>query len=261
MLILYCSNYLVYSMKYIFYLIFLLLLGPFLSNAQTKQVQYGQQSWLDYLNQNRYSKNWGSWLDLQLKLTDNYYKSVYATESTLGATYYTKNNLKIVGALTYVDQIHSGTNNYHLAEYRPWQMVQLNTDLPRLKTLQWLRLEERFKQTTLNDAPSNNYDFTYRFRYYFLSNIPLTKHHYKKGSLSFVASEEIYLNFGKNIVYNTFDQNRLSAGFYYYINNDNIFQFGYTNEYQMLNQKNKINNLDVIRLSIFNNIDFRKSHH
>jgi hypothetical protein len=248
-------------MRYTFYLILLLLLGPFQLNAQTRQVQYGQQSWLDYLNQNRYSKQWGSWIDLQLKLTDNYYKSELATETALGATYYTKNNLKLVGALTYVDLIHEGSNNYHLAEYRPWQMVQLNTNLAHLKTLQWLRLEERFKETAINNVPSHHYDFNYRLRYQFLSNIPLTSHPYQKGSLSFVVSEEVYLNFGKNIVYNTFDQNRFSAGFYYYLNSENIFQFGYTNVYQILNQKDKFNNVDVVRLSIFNNIDFRKSHH
>lgn len=245
-------------MRISFYFILPFLLGPLFLNAQARQVQYGQQSWLDYLNQNRYSKKWGSWIDLQLKLTDNYYKSELATETAIGATYYTKNNLKLVGAITYVDLIHEGSNNYHLAEYRPWQMVQLNSNLSHLKTIQWLRLEERFKETAINNVPSSHYDFNYRLRYQFLANIPIMKHAYQKGSLSFVASNELYLNFGKDIVYNTFDQNRLSAGFYYYLNKDNIFQFGYTNVYQMFNQKNKFGNLDVIRLSIFNNIDFRK---
>ena len=87
-------------MRYIFYLFFLVFLGPIYSIAQTRQVQYGQQSWLDYLNQTRFSKKWGSWLDLQLKLTDNYYKSELATETAAGVSYYTKNNLKLVGALT-----------------------------------------------------------------------------------------------------------------------------------------------------------------
>ncbi len=242
------------SIKY--YILSLFLLCSIFLNAQTRQVQYGQQTWLDYLNQNRYSKQWGSWIDLQLKLTDHYFNAVLASESTLGATYYTKNNLKIVGALTYVDQIHAGSNEYHLAEYRPWQMVQLNTESPHSKFLQWLRLEERFKQTTSNDAPTSNYDFTYRLRYYFLSQIPLTQHHYQKGSFSLVLSDEIYINYGKSIVYNTFDQNRISAGFYYYLNKDNIFQFGYTNVYQQLSAKNKFSNLDVLRVSIFNNINF-----
>ncbi|MCX6202702.1 MAG: DUF2490 domain-containing protein [Bacteroidetes bacterium] len=247
-------------MRNTFYLL-LLLCGSLYSKAQTRQVQYGQQSWLDYLNQNRYSNHWGSWIDLQLKLTDNYFKSELATETALGASYYTKKNLKLMGALTYVDQIHQGTNNFHLIEYRPWQMVQFNTETHHTKTLQWIRLEERYRQTAINDAPSTDYDMNFRLRYYYLSNMPLTKHHFQKGSLSFVVSEEVYFNFGKNIVYNTFDQNRFSAGFYYYINNDNIFQFGYTNVFQQLNQKNKFTNLDVIRLSIFNNIDFRKSKH
>jgi len=41
------------------------------------------------------------------------------------------------------------------------------------------------------------------------------------------------------------------------MNKDNIFQFGYTNVYQQLSAKNKFSNLDVIRISIFNNFDFR----
>ena len=80
------------SIKY--YILSLFILCSIFSNAQTRQVQYGQQTWLDYLNQNRYSKRWGSWIDLQLKLTDNYFNSVLATESTLGATYYTKKKLE-----------------------------------------------------------------------------------------------------------------------------------------------------------------------
>ena len=242
------------SIKY--YILSLFILCSIFSNAQTRQVQYGQQSWLDYLNQNRYNKRWGSWIDLQLKLTDNYFNTTLATETTLGATYYTKKKIRIIGSLTYVDQINKGNNTYHIAEYRPWQMIQLNTQSRHSKFLQWLRLEERFKQTVSNNAPTSHFDFTYRLRYQFLSQIPLTTHPYQKGSLSLVLSDEIYINYGKSIVYNTFDQNRISAGFFYYLNKDNIFQFGYTNVYQHLNAKNKYSNLDVLRVSIFNNINF-----
>ena len=242
------------SIKY--YILSLFILCSIFSNAQTRQVQYGQQTWLDYLNQNRYSKRWGSWIDLQLKLTDNYFNTTLATETTLGATYYTKKKIRIIGSLTYVDQINKGNNTYHIAEYRPWQMIQLNTQSRHSKFLQWIRLEERFKQTVSNNAPTANYDLTYRLRYQFLSQIPLTTHPYQKGSLSLVLSDEIYINYGKSIVYNTFDQNRISAGFFYYLNKDNIFQFGYTNVYQHLNAKNKYSNLDVLRVSIFNNINF-----
>jgi hypothetical protein len=223
--------------------------------AQTTRMQ---ESWLDYLNQNRYTDKWGSWIDVQSKLKDHYINAINANEFTLGASYFPNKNFKYTGAVTYVDQFPSTGKNYHLAEYRPWQQIQYTFQKPTSQWLQWLRLEERFKQTAINNLSSDNYDFTYRLRYFLLAQFPLTQHKYEKGSLSFVTSEELYVNFGKNIVYNTFDQNRFFLGFYYYLNKDNILQLGYTNLYQMYNAKNKFLQSDVLRISVFNNIDFRK---
>ncbi len=242
-------------MRQFFYLLLFVLAISIKGSAQTTHTQ---ESWWDYLNQNRYTDHWGSWIDLQSKLKDNYVNQINANEYTLGASYFQNEHFKYTGALTYVDNFPSTGKNYHLAEYRPWQMIQLNTKTKKSKWLQWLRLEERFKQTAINNTASDNYDFTYRLRYYILAQFPLSKHMYKKGSVSFVTSEELYLNFGKNIVYNTFDQNRLFAGFYYYMNDANILQLGYTNMYQKYNAPNKYLNGDVLRVSIFNTIDFRK---
>ena len=239
----------------------LLLLSTFVlcSLGTSAQTSYTQETWLDYLNQNRYSDKWGSWIDVQSKLKDHYVNAINANEYTLGASYFQNANFKYTGAITYVDNYPSAGKNFHLAEYRPWQMIQLNTSTTNSKWLQWLRLEERFKETAINNAASGNFDFNYRLRYYVLAQFPLTKHKYEKGSFSFVTSEELYLNFGKNIVYNTFDQNRFFLGFYYFINRENILQLGYTNMYQKYNAPNKYLNSDVLRVSIFNTIDFRKN--
>jgi len=221
------------------------------------QTSYTQESWWDYLNQNRYSDKWGSWIDVQSKLKDHYVNSINANEFTLGASYFQNKHFKYTGAITYVDNFPNSSHSFHVAEYRPWQMIQLNTSTSKSKWLQWLRLEERFKETTINFNERGNFDFNYRLRYYLLAQFPLTKYKYEKGSVSFVTSEELYLNFGKNIIYNTFDQNRFFLGFYYYMNKDNILQLGYTNMYQKYNAPNKYLNADVLRVSVFNNIDFR----
>lgn len=222
------------------------------------QTSHAQESWWDYLNQNRYSDKWGSWIDIQSKLRDHFANAHNADEFTLGASYYPNSHYKYTASLTYVDQFPTASKPYHLAEYRPWQQIQLNTSTKKSKWLQWIRVEERFKQSALNNAATGNYDFNLRVRYYVLAQYPLSKHKYEKGSISFVTSEELYLNFGKNIVYNTFDQNRFFLGFYYYLNKDNIFQLGYTNLFQKYNAPNKYLNSDVLRVSLFNNIDFRK---
>ena len=243
-------------MRKISYSILFLLALTLRVNAQTSHIQ---ESWWNYLNQNRYTEHWGSWIDIQSKFKDQFVNRINADEYTLGASYFQNDHFKYTGAMTLVDQFPGAGKTYHLAEYRPWQMIQYNTKTKRAKWLQWLRLEERFKQTPFNNSASDHYDFTYRLRYYALAQFPLSSHMYKKGSFSFVTSEELYLNFGKNIVYNTFDQNRFFAGLYYYLNDANILQLGYTNMFQKFNDApNKYLNSDVLRVSVFNTIDFRK---
>ncbi len=242
-------------MRKYYYLLILILTFSLKGISQTTHTE---ESWWDYLNQNRYNDHWGSWIDVQSKLRDHYVNAINANEYTLGASYFQNEHFKYTGAVTLVDGFPALNKPYHLEEYRPWQMIQLNTKTSRSKWLQWLRVEERFKQTAINNTASDKYDFTYRLRYYVLAQFPLSKHMYKKGSISFVTSEELYLNFGESIVYNTFDQNRVFLGFYYYLNDANILQLGYTNMYQKYNAPNKYLNADVLRISVFNNIDFRK---
>jgi len=224
------------------------------SNAQTT---HAQESWWDYLNQNRYSTKWGSWLDLQLKLIDGFTHAKNAGEYTAGASYFANTRFKYTGAFTYVDGYPNLSHINHVKELRPWTMVQLYTSNHYSKWIQWIRVEERFKQLTQNKTPTGDFDVSTRLRYQVLAQFPLTANKYEKGSISFVTSEEIYLNFGKNIVYNTFDQNRFFLGFYYYLNKSNILQLGYTNLYQKYNATDKYLKSDVLRISVFNTIDFR----
>jgi len=243
-------------MRYLYFLFIYIFSFSIKSSAQTT---HAQETWLDYLNQNRYSDHWGSWLDLQLKLIDGYVQNKNAGEYTAGASYFPNPHFKYTAAFTYVDAYPNSSHLNHVAELRPWAMIQLNTSNQYSKWLQWFRVEERFKETTINKLSTGNYDQSTRIRYYVLAQFPLNqKRKYQKGSFSFVTSEELYLNFGKNIVYNTFDQNRFFLGFYYYMNKDNIFQLGYTNMFQKYNAPDKYLKSDVLRVSVFNTINFRK---
>ena len=245
-------------MRYLFCLSIFIFSFSLKGSAQTT---HAQESWWDYLNQNRYSEKWGSWLDLQLKLIDGYTHDKNAGEYTAGGSYFANEHFKYTAAFTYVDAYPNASHLNHTAELRPWAMIQLNTSNSSSKWIQWLRVEERFKENIQNKLATGTYDQSTRVRYYLLAQFPFNKQHkYAKGSLSFVTSEELYLNFGKDIVYNTFDQNRFFLGFYYYMNKSNILQLGYTNLYQKYNAPNKYLKSDVLRVSVFNTIDFRKKH-
>jgi hypothetical protein len=81
---------------------------------------------------------------------------------------------------------------------------------------------------------------------------------FKKGTFSFVLSDEVFVNAGKEIVYNSFDQNRFFAGFAYYLNDHDNLQFGYMNVFQQLPSGNRYRSNHVARIFYFHNLDLRK---
>jgi len=230
------------------------------ASAQTKQVQNWNQIWYAYNNNTKLTNKWGVWFDIQNKTRENYFKNFDVKENTLGAIYYINDRTKITSAFTYIQSFPSATNpSFSVPEYRPWQMVQWKTHAGAFKFSHWIRLEERFKRKTINNnALTDGYDFSYRMRYNIFMELPISKIKYDKGAISLSSSEELYLNYGKNIVYNTFDQNRLFLGFLYYFNKHDFIQMGYTNAFQQLPSGNKYKSIDALKITFFNNLDLRK---
>ena len=125
--------------------------------------------------------------------------------------------------------------------------------------MQRVRLEERYRRTILNDSTlGNDYNFNWRFRYNILYEMPLIKKASFFKKLWFVANEEVLINFGKEIVHNYFDQNRFFIGLKYQATTISSLQAGYMNVFQELSSGNHYKNINVIRISFFQNFDVRK---
>ena len=124
--------------------------------------------------------------------------------------------------------------------------------------MQWFRLDERFRRKIENDSTlGDGYNFNFRFRYNFLWQVPLNGQ-IKKGSWSFILNNEVHINFGKQITYNYFDQNRFFVGFAYNTNAADNIQFGYLNVFQQLPAGNHYRSIDAARVSFYHNLDLRK---
>ena len=232
---------------------------PLFLTAQTKQVVSANQIWMSYNNTTRITNKWGIWADYQVKTKDAFFNNTDIIEKTLGVIYYPNETVKFTGAFTKVDLHPTDGRIMIVPEYRPWQMIQWQAKTGNIKWASWIRLEERFKTKVLNNTTlANDYDFSYRLRYNVFSQLPITKKKYQRGAISLVASNEIYLNFGKSIVYNVFDQNRVFGGLFFYTSKRDFLQFGYTKSYQQLSAGNKFKSIDAIKISFFNNLDFRR---
>jgi len=225
-----------------------------------KQTSHFQQTWVAYLNQTRFSNKWGSWTDLHLRTKENYFDNLSQTIARVGLTYYVTDNTKLTAGYAYVS-LYPWDNHKNVTqpEHRPWQQIQWHTNYPKLKLMQWVRLEERFKHKIKNDDElADGYNFNYRLRYNFYLAAPLSRKPFAPGTFSFVFNNELHINFGKEITYNYFDQNRLFVGFCYHTNKTDNIQFGYMNLFQQLPAGNQYKSIDAARVFYFHNLDLRR---
>jgi hypothetical protein len=248
------------AMRYVF--IMYLSICSSLVFAQVKQTEQLEQVWTAYFNQSRFSKKWGMWLDVNLRTKDNFAEKLSLFMVRPGITYYLNDQVKLTAGYSWIN-LFPGDNHQNISrpEHRPWQQVQWHTNMPKIKLMQWLRVEERFRRKVKNnDELADGYNFNWRFRYNILSQFPLNKKRFQPGTFSFVLSNEVFVNAGKEIIYNYFDQNRFFAGFHYHINKTDNLQFGYLNVFQQLGAGNKYRSIDAARIFYFHNMDLRKNN-
>ncbi|MGE5108646.1 MAG: DUF2490 domain-containing protein [Sphingobacteriales bacterium] len=224
-----------------------------------KSTEHVQQVWLAYLNQTRLSDKWGLWLDVHLRTKEDFFTNFSQTIFRSGLTYYINDDTKLTLGYAYVN-IFPGDNHKNISqpEHRPWQQIQWHTKYPKLHLTQWIRLEERYRHKILNDNElADGYSFNFRLRYNFFAQFPLSKKRFQPNTFSFVVNDELHVNFGKQIVYNYFDQNRFFLGFNYHVNKHDNLQFGWTNVFQQLAAGNKYRSNNAARIFFINNLDLR----
>jgi hypothetical protein len=224
-----------------------------------KTVTTDEQAWFAVFNQTRLSKKWGLWFDAHLRLKDDYVGDLSQSILRFGPTYFLTDDVRLTAAYAYVHTFPGpGHANIGLPEHRPWQQVLWYTRYPKVRLTQSFRLEERYRRKTLTDNElGEGYNFSWRLRYNFWFYTPLTKKQFEPGGLQFLVNNEIFISFGKNIVYNHFDQNRLFVGLVYQINKHAQLHGGYMNLYQQLPTGDQFRNQHTIRVFYFHNFDLR----
>ena len=227
--------------------------------SQTKQTETVQQIWIGYFNQTRFGK-WGTWTDIQLRTKEEFVSDLSQTIFRFGLTYYLKDHLKLTAGYAYISHYPSDNHeNVTMPEHRPWQQLQWHHNYSKFRLMQWFRLEERFRRKILNDDElAEGYNFNFRIRYNIFAQFPLNKKSFQPKTLSFTVNNEVHINFGKQVVYNYFDQNRFFVGFAYHVNKTDNLQFGYMNVFQQLATGNEYRNGHVARVFYFHNLDVRK---
>ncbi|GAB3498683.1 hypothetical protein GCM10027341_20690 [Spirosoma knui] len=175
-----------------------------------KLVLEQEQAWLGYFNQTRFNTHWGIWTDIRHRRTD-FLDRLNQNLFRAGLTYYVVDNLRLTAGYAYAGSALSPSGTIR-PERRPWQQVWW---AGRFNLLQWIRAGQRFNHRVQGDQLADGYSFNWRFRYNFMLQIPFNGETIQPGIPNFVIQNEFFINAGKQITYNYFDQNRFFVGLSY----------------------------------------------
>ena len=195
----------------IFYWVMLTLLFQMAAPAQTasKQINAQYQSWWSINQTIRLSKSWGLIFDFHLK-RNHFLADPGFYLGRWGVNYWLKENMTATVGFAEIWVAPSVEGWQHFAqEHRIYQQFQLNAIIGKTRISQRVTNEQRWQQKIVNDQFIHRYKFTNRVRYLFSATIPFCS---KKKSPSLVVSDELMVQWGKEIVLNTFDQNRFFLG-------------------------------------------------
>ena len=178
----------------------------------------------------------------------------------IGGTYYLNDNTKLTAGYAFINYAPA-TGHQHIDEPEndAWQQIQLYSFIKKKKIKQWLRLEERFKRNVVDDYTlADNSTYTWRARYNIALQIPLSTKGVTLDQFAIAVGDELFYNFGKNVMANYFDQNRAFLGLSYQLNHNDNITAGYMNLFQQQPGGTQYKMYNVLRVSLFKTFNFWK---
>lgn len=223
--------------------------------AQDKHVTKGNQQWIQYYNQTKLSERWSVLVDGGYRWKDDLAsRSQYIVRA--GAGYRVNPYIGIAAGFA-----HLGTYtdlDITAVEFRPYQEISIENP-GRLAINHRLRVEERFIEATDNSDQQFS-RFNWRFRYFIGLSIPLVKFpNHQQRTIKFNIGDEIFINAGKDIVYNIFDQNRILIGPEFQLNESLTFTFTYHGNFAALNLPSEYIYNHILWLGIRHKMDLTKT--
>ena len=223
-----------------------------------KQISRAQQIWVGYINQLRLSKSLSITADAHLRTKEHFFTNFSTAVLRAGLIFHVTENLNASAGYAYF-HYYPTDDHQHVAqpEHRPYQQVQWNSNCSKLKLQQRIRLEERFRKKIKNEFElGDGYNFNFRLRYQGILSYPLSRSSINRFSV--YGGDEVLLNFGKRIIYNSFDHNRIHLGITYHPDKDDQLQIGYLYIFQEQSAANQYRRVHVVRIYYTHALDLRK---
>lgn len=246
-----------FSLQTISLILFFFIVAPRMLFGQQKNVGNGNQQWLQYYNQTKLNDKWTLLFDGGYRLKDGFQESSqYIVRAAIG--YNINSDIRISSGLAHLGFYSSDKINK--VEFRPYQEMTVNNKFNKIGLVHRYRMEERFFNPVTNGEIQTPNTFNFRFRYSLMLSIPLFKLSKAKTDKEFLINfgDEIFINAGKNVVNNIFDQNRFIVSPSFRLNENLTLSLTWNSQFASTSSQAIFNYTNVFWLQIKHKLNIRK---
>jgi hypothetical protein len=224
------------------------------TSSPEKKIVANTNTWFSINSTLRFSEHWGMVGDFHVRwedfLTEDYFYFLRT-----GAVYWISGKYPVILGVAHLWLAPPEGKNTWSDENRIYQQWSGTQKMGIVSVLNRVRFEQRWKDLIINDQVSGDKVFSLRLRY--LASFEVKP--FKNPKIpALVASDEVCVQFGESVVYNTFDQNRLFIGLKEPLSKELSFDVGYMNILQQKSIGNQYSLSHVFRLFFYYTVDFRK---
>ncbi|MGY6560546.1 MAG: DUF2490 domain-containing protein [Luteibaculaceae bacterium] len=222
------------------------------TNIPERNVTHQNQQWVGYMTATKINDKWSIWNDF------HYVPGAFFVARP-GISRHFYKNLILTGGYAYLNlPVTSLETNLNRTEHRPWaQLVANHKVSDKIYMTNRIRYDARFRQNFAEGALLDDFSFNHRMRMLISMRFPLIGNEIKGGTPFINVSNEILVNFGENVVFNHFDQNRIWVTFGWQIENLTL-QTGYMNRFVQLASGNNFVTNHTILFWVTQSFDLRK---
>lgn len=215
-----------------------------------KTISHTNQQWIHSYQQYGVSEKINLLFDVGYRMKESFSEPRQFIVRS-GIAYSILPNLRIAAGIAYADYFQA--SKLTEIEYRFFQDIQTVQQLmDKFKIEHRLRVEERFIHQT---DEQNDQRYSWRFRYKLGGDIRLFR--FATHSFSLYLGNELFINAGKHIVYNIFDQNRLVTGISLHRSKNLSASLLYNYQFSAENKPGGYRATDILWLSINSKLNLK----
>jgi hypothetical protein len=242
----------------------LLATSPAAAQAPARVTRSNANAWLMYFGDHRLSSALGAHLEAQLRRAD----VVTDPQQLLlraGLNHYAAPGAMLSGGYAYVLTSPYGKFPSPVAfpEHRAWQQLQLAHTAGPLAWQHRFRLEQRWvgqmAQAGGGDPRVEVWRYTNRFRALTRGTLPLRGRTLEPRELYLTAYDELFVNFGRQVQLNVFDQNRAYAALGYRAGSAVRVELGYLNQRVFRANGREVENNHTLQAALYSTAPFARA--